>query len=315
MVQRLFASMLALVAAAWFSTPAMADRPHAWGLGFQEPASPVMERVTSLHDLLLWVIAFICLFVLALLLVACWRFREGANRAPSKRSHNTLLEISWTAVPVLILVVVAIPSFKLLYFQEVLPETEMTVKVTGFQWYWGYQYPDQEGFEFVANMVAEEDLQDGQPRLLQTDNVVVVPTETNIRVQITASDVLHSWAMPAFGIKIDAVPGRLNEGWFRVDRPGTYYGQCSELCGTNHAFMPITLQAVPRAEFDTWVEQAKAEFARADGAPIRVAAPAPVEATVSAAPQLAGTPTELAARLAPGIPTEPAAGMAPGLAR
>ena len=273
MVQRLFASMLVLAFGVWFVFPAWADQPRDWGLSFQDAASPIMERVTSFHNLLLWVIAFICVFVLVLLLVACFRFRESANPQPSKRSHNTLLEIAWTAVPVLILVVVAIPSFKLLYFQDVVPETEMTVKVTGFQWYWGYQYPDQGGLEFLANLVPEEDLQPGQPRLLQTDNVVVVPTDTNVRLQVTASDVLHSWAMPAFGIKIDAVPGRLNEGWFRVERPGTYYGQCSELCGTNHAFMPITVMAVPRPEFDTWLEQARAEQARNGGGPIKVTAP------------------------------------------
>jgi cytochrome c oxidase subunit II len=299
MLQRLFAFVLAASSGVWFATPASADQPHAWGLGFQEAASPIMERVESFHDLLLWVILFICVFVLALLVVVCLRFRESASSQPSRRSHNTILEIVWTAVPVLILVVVAVPSFKLLYYSDVLPETGMTLKVTGFQWYWGYEYPDHEGVEIIANLVPEQDLQPGQPRLLQTDNVIVVPTETNIRLQVTASDVLHSWAMPAFGIKVDAVPGRLNEGWFRVERPGTYYGQCSELCGTNHAFMPIAIQAVPQAEFDQWMETAKAEFARNNGGPINVAAPgsAPIGPP---APDSDEASLDVAARTAPG---------------
>jgi cytochrome c oxidase subunit 2 len=283
MLQRLFAWILALGSGAWLVSPALADQPHAWGLGFQEAATPIMDRVTSFHNLLLWVITFICVFVLVMLLVICFRFRETSNPQPSRRSHNTLLEIVWTAVPVLILVVIAVPSFKLLYYEDVIPETSMTLKATGYQWYWGYQYPDNGGIEFISNLVPEEDLKPGQLRLLQTDNVIVVPTETNIRLQVTGSDVLHSWAIPSFGIKIDAVPGRLNEGWFRVERPGTYYGQCSELCGTNHAFMPITLVAVPQAEFQQWLEKAKAEFARNGGQPINVAAPEPLPSTVDVA--------------------------------
>jgi cytochrome c oxidase subunit II len=283
MLQRLFAWILALGSGVWLVSPALADQPHAWGLGFQQPATPIMDRVTSFHNLLLWVIIFICVFVLVMLLVICFRFRETSNPQPSRRSHNTLLEIVWTAVPVLILVVIAVPSFKLLYYEDVIPETSMTLKATGYQWYWGYQYPDNGGIEFISNLVPEEDLKPGQLRLLQTDNVIVVPTETNIRLQVTGSDVLHSWAIPSFGIKIDAVPGRLNEGWFRVERSGTYYGQCSELCGTNHAFMPITLVAVPQAEFQQWLEKAKAEFAQNGGQPINVAAPEPLPSTVDLA--------------------------------
>jgi cytochrome c oxidase subunit 2 len=181
---------------------------------------------------------------------------------PSRRSHNTLLEIAWTAVPVLILVIIAIPSFKLLYFVDVVPETEFTIKATGHQWYWSYEYPDNGGFTFDAYMIAPSDLQPDQLRLLEADNRIVVPVKTNVRIQTTATDVIHSWTVPQFGVKVDAVPGRLNELWINVDEPGTYYGQCSELCGVNHGFMPITVQAVERPEFDKWIEEAKTKFAR-----------------------------------------------------
>lgn len=267
MYRRFTLPLLALLAT---TTGAAADQPLPWQFGFQSAASPVMDRVVSFHDLLTVIIVGICVVVLGLIAYACWRFREGANPEPSTRSHNTLLEIVWTAVPVLILVVIAVPSFKLLYYEDVIPETELTVKVTGYQWYWGYQYPDYDSFEFVANPVAEGDLQPGQPRLLQTDNEMVVPVGANVRILVTGSDVLHSWAMPAFGVKTDAVPGRLHESWFRVDAPGVYYGQCSELCGVNHYYMPITVRALPRDEFEAWVANARTEFAAAD-APRRLA--------------------------------------------
>jgi cytochrome c oxidase subunit 2 len=236
--------------------------PEPWQVGMQAPASTIMERITGFHDLLLWIISGIVFFVLALLTYACWRFNEARNPTPSRRSHNTLLEVAWTVVPVLVLVVVAIPSFKLLYYSDVVPETEMTIKATGYQWYWNYQYSDNGNFTFDANMIAQDSLQPGQLRLLETDNRVVVPVGTNIRIQTTAGDVLHSWAMPPFGVKVDAIPGRLNELWFNVQEPGTYYGQCSELCGVNHAFMPITVEAVTRERFDAWVQEAQAKFAR-----------------------------------------------------
>lgn len=228
---------------------------------FQDPASPVMDRVESFHGLMLWIVAIISIIVAALLVAVCVRFREKVNPTPSRRSHHTLLEVVWTAVPVLILVVVAVPSLKLLYYSDVVPQADLTIKATGHQWYWEYAYPDNGNFSFVSNLVADEDLQPGQLRLLTTDNIVVVPVNKNIRLQVTAGDVIHSWAMPSFGVKIDAVPGRLNEAWFRVERPGTYYGQCSELCGDMHAFMPIMVKAVPEDEYDTWVKQAQSEFA------------------------------------------------------
>ncbi|MCS6778924.1 MAG: cytochrome c oxidase subunit II [Geminicoccaceae bacterium] len=267
--------MTAALAAFLFGGPALAAGPTPWQLGLQPAATPIMERIASFHGLLLGIIVFICLFVLALLVYACWRFREDRNPVPSRVSHNTALEVVWTAVPVLILVIIAVPSFKLLYFQDVLPKTEMTIKAIGKQWLWSYEYPDHGNFTFDALMVDDSELRPDQRRLLDTDNLVVIPARTYVKVQVTASDVLHSWTVPAFGVKIDAVPGRLNEVWLYVNEPGTYYGQCSELCGLRHGFMPIAVKVVPREEFETWVAEAQQKFARA-GEPVRVAAASPV---------------------------------------
>jgi len=242
---------------------ALAAQPEPWQLGFQPAASSVMERIDSFHDLLLWICILISVFVLVLLAYVCIRFRASGNAAPSRRTHNTLLEIAWTAIPVLILVVIAIPSFKLLYYQDVVPEADLTVKAVGHQWYWSYEYPDNGDFTFDAYMVADGDLQEGQLRLLTTDNPLVLPVDTDIRLLVTATDVLHSWAMPAFGVKMDAVPGRINETWFNIREPGTYYGQCSELCGDFHGFMPIMVEAVAKDEFEAWTQQAQEQFARA----------------------------------------------------
>ena len=245
-------------------TTVLAAQPEPWQLGFQSPSSPVMEQIQSFHNLLLWIITLISLFVLALLAYVCFRFRASPNATPSKRTHNTILEIAWTAVPVLILVVIAIPSFKLLYFMDRAENPEMTLKAIGRQWYWSYEYPDHGDFTFDAYMIADADLQEGQPRLLATDNHVVLPVQTDIRLLTTASDVLHSWAMPSLGVKMDAVPGRINETWLRIEAPGMYYGQCSELCGDYHGFMPIAIEAVSKEDFEAWVQQAQEEFARAD---------------------------------------------------
>jgi cytochrome c oxidase subunit II len=249
-----------LILAALAGGSAFAGQPAAWQLGFQDAASPVMGMVDSVHTLVLWIITLITLFVLALLLYASWRFNAARNPTPSRRSHHTVLEIVWTAVPVLILVIIAIPSFRLLYFMDVVPEHEMTIKAIGKQWFWTYEYPDHGNFTFDAFMLEDGERGPGQPRLLATDTEVVVPVDTNIRVLVTAADVLHSWAMPALGVKMDGVPGRLNETWIRVERPGLYYGQCSELCGVRHAFMPIALRALPKDEFEAWVAQAQEEF-------------------------------------------------------
>ena len=242
---------------------ALAAQPEPWQLGLQPAASPLMERVTSFHNMLMVIITLICILVLALLLYVGFRFRADRNATPSRRTHNTLLEVVWTAVPVLILVIIAIPSFRLLYYADVIPDTDMTIKAIGRQWYWSYEYPDHDDFTFDAFMIPEAELEPGMQRLLETDNRVVLPANTNIRVQVTASDVLHSWAMPSLGVKIDAVPGRLNEIWIHINEPGVYYGQCSELCGVMHGFMPITIEAVPPDEFPAWVEEAKTMFARA----------------------------------------------------
>lgn len=245
--------------------------PAPWELGFQAAATPVMERIDALHDGLLIVITAITVFVLALLLIVIFRFNEKRNPRPSKNSHNTLVEVVWTVVPVFILLGIAIPSFRLLYFADRAEEAEMTIKAIGRQWNWGYEYPDHGNFTFEAFLVPDEELAEGQLRLLSTDEPVVVPVETNIRLLTTASDVLHSWAVPSFGVKIDAVPGRTNESWFRVERPGRYYGQCSELCGIKHAFMPIVVEVVSEERFAQWLEEAKEQYGSVS-APISVAA-------------------------------------------
>jgi len=256
------------------ASPALAssEAAHPWQTGFQAPATPVMERIVGFNDMLFTIIVAIFLFVLALLLYVLWRFSAKRNPEPSKTTHNTLLEVLWTAVPIMILVVIAIPSFKLLYYMDRAENAELTIKAIGHQWYWSYEYPDNGNFTFDALMLSDDELEPGQLRLLTTDNPVVVPVNTTVRIQTTSSDVIHSWAMPAFGVKIDAVPGRLNETWFRIEREGTYYGQCSELCGVNHGFMPITVKAVSKEAFAAWVEKAKQEFAQADApAPTAVA--------------------------------------------
>jgi cytochrome c oxidase subunit II len=256
----------ALAQAVGPDTPAaVGGQPTAWQLNFQPAASPVAERIEDLHDLLLFITVAISVFVLALLAYVCVRYRASRNPLPSRRTHNTVLEIAWTAIPVLILVVIAIPSFKLLYFMDRAVNPEMTLKAIGRQWYWSYEYPDHGDFTFDAYMIADEDLQEGQLRLFDVDNRVVLPVDTDVRILTTASDVIHAWAVPALGVKMDAVPGKINETWLRITRPGIYYGQCSELCGAYHGFMPVMIEAVSREEFDAWVQQAREQFARAGG--------------------------------------------------
>lgn len=236
-------------------------QPWPWQIDFQAAASPTMERIAALTLSINLIIVAIVVLVTALVVYAAWRFRASRNPNPARWTHNTRLEIAWTTIPVIILLAIAFPSFRLLYFMDRVQEADMTLKVTGHQWYWSYEYPDH-GFTFDALMVQPEETKPGQPRLLATDNPVVLPVGVPIRIQLTADDVIHSWAVPAFGIKTDTVPGRLNETWVQVDQPGIYYGQCSELCGVNHAFMPVMIRAVPKAEFDEWVSQAKQQFAR-----------------------------------------------------
>jgi cytochrome c oxidase subunit 2 len=252
------------------SAAAYANQPRDWQMGFQEPATENMNFIVQFNDFLLVLMAAICIFVLGLMLYVMVRFRAGRNPTPSKTSHNTLVEVIWTVLPILILVVIAIPSFRLLYMQRVIPDAELTVKAVGYQWYWGYEYPDNGDFAFDSLMLDDESRGD-QPRLLATDTALVVPVDTIVRVVVTGADVLHAFAVPAFGIKIDAVPGRLNETWFKADKTGTYYGQCSELCGIRHAFMPIRVEVVEKDAFAAWVEQAKEEYAALEAQSNRVA--------------------------------------------
>jgi cytochrome c oxidase subunit 2 len=238
---------------------------------FQEAVTPVMERVTALHDWLTVMCVVISAFVLALLIYVVFRFNAKSNPVPSKTTHNTMIEIVWTVVPILILLAICIPSFKLHYYMAEQPKADMTLKVVGYQWYWHYQYPDHGNFEYDSYMVEEKDLKKGQLRLLEVDNPVVVPVDTTVLVQMTGGDVIHSWAMPAFGVKKDAMPGRLNETWFRAEKIGTYYGQCSELCGVKHGFMPIKVNVVSKKDFKKWVKESKQKFASNSGFPAQVA--------------------------------------------
>ena len=240
----------------------IANEPVDWQLGFQKSASKSMSDIIWFHDyMLLPIITAITVFVLFLLAYACVRFRASKNPVASTTSHNTTIEIIWTLVPCLILIVMAVPSFKVLYSQDEIPKADVTIKAIGYQWYWGYEYPD-ENIVFDSYMIEDKDLKEGQPRLLAVDNEVVVPVNKVVKVMITANDVLHAWALPSFGVKRDAVPGRINETWFKADRTGTFYGQCSELCGIKHAFMPITVNVVSEEDYNQWLEKAKVEFAK-----------------------------------------------------
>ena len=247
-------------------------QPHPWQLGLQEGVTFLKDGIGDFHDLLLVIITVITVFVMVLLVYVMVKFNAKANPTPSRTTHHTMIEIVWTVVPLLILVGIVTPSMKRLYEQEQIPEVGLTVKAIGKQWYWSYEYPDHGNFTFDATIIPEKDLKPGQLRLLETDNTVVVPVDTNIRVIITAADVIHAWTVPAFGVKKDAVPGRLNEVWFNARREGTYYGQCSELCGSLHGFMPIKVEVVSKEKFAAWVQDAKTRFAQADAPAPQVAA-------------------------------------------
>ena len=233
-----------------------------WQMGFNESVTTVMSDIVHLHDrILLPIIVAISVFVLFLLLYSIFKFRASKNPIPSKTSHNTFIEIMWTVIPCLILIVIAVPSFRLLYKQDIIPKADVTIKATGYQWYWGYEYPDQ-NIAFDANMIDTKNLKSNQLRLLETDNHVVVPVNKVVKVLITANDVLHAWAVPSFGVKRDAVPGRINETWFKAEKEGVYYGQCSELCGSRHAFMPITVRVVSDKQYNEWLKESKIKFAK-----------------------------------------------------
>src|SRR6266446_4065808 len=272
-----------------------AAEPRPWQFGMQPPATVVDERLSTFHDALLIIIALITAFVLGLLVYVILRFNHQRNPVPSRTSHNAVIEMLWTVVPVLILVIIAIPSFKLMYYMDRVQNPEMTIKITGHQWFWSYEYPDHDGLTFDSNIIPEAELKPGQKRLLDVDNPLVVPADTIIRVQITGTDVIHSWFVPSFGVQEYAIIGRLNESWMKIEHEGTYYGQCNQICGINHAFMPIKVVAVAKNAFQKWLGDAKKKFA---------AAP-PAESTP------AGNRTALGAAVVAAAAAQPAAGEPP----
>jgi cytochrome c oxidase subunit 2 len=251
-------------------------QPSPWQMGLQQSAAPTMDDIIWFHDFVLWIIVAITIFVLALLVIVMVKFNAKANPTPSRTTHNTLIEVAWTVIPVVILVIIAVPSFRILFFQLNTPPSDVTIKATGKQWYWSYSYPDAK-FEFDSIMLKENERKPEQPRLLAVDNEMVVPVNKVIRVHVIGADVIHAFAVPSFGIKIDAIPGRLNETWFKATREGVYYGQCSELCGKDHAFMPIAVRVVSEQAYTAWITDAKKKFARDDNAPATAVAVATTE--------------------------------------
>ena len=252
--------------------PALADVPRNWQVGMQSPASPVATQIANLHNLVMIIITGITLFVAGLLGYVNWRFSAKRNPTPSQTSHNTVLEVAWTVIPVLILVIIAIPSFRLIYFQDRVENADMTIKVTGRQWYWDYTYPDADGLNFSsrpleAKSVKPADMKPGTRRLLDVDEPLVLPVGQNVRILTTSGDVIHSFFVPALGVQRYAIPGRLIETWVRIDKPGTYYGQCNQICGENHSNMPIAVRAVSPAEYTAWLVEAKKKYASNEMAP------------------------------------------------
>lgn len=267
MLKRLYVFVTVLLAGAVIvGSEAMAEqfRSAPWQMGFQEPHSPSAVMGFAFHDFLLWIEGAIVLFVLGLMAYIAYKFNSKSNPVPSTTTHHTLLEIVWTVVPIIILVVITVPSLKLLYYTDRTSEPELTIKVTGNQWYWTYEYPDNGEIEFDSIIVPEDELEEGQPRLLTVDNNLVLPVNTNIRIILGTNDVLHNFAMPALYLKLDTTPGRVNETWVSIDAEGTYHGMCSELCGVNHGFMPIVIEAVSKEAFDAWLIEAEEEFASDD---------------------------------------------------
>jgi cytochrome c oxidase subunit 2 len=252
---------IALAAMLSFVLPAAAQAPAPWQMGMQAPGSPVAERLQSLHTLVMIIITVITVFVAALLVYVAWRYSGQRNPTPSQTAHHTGLEIAWTVIPVLILVVIAIPSFRLVFFEDRTNAADMTIKVTGHQWAWEYSYPDNGNVDFTSRVVRDEDLKPGQLRLLDVDEQLVLPVGKNIRILTTSVDVIHSFYIPSLGVQRYAIPGRTIETWVRIDKPGTYYGECNQICGTNHSQMPISIRAVTDAEFQAWVVQAKTKYA------------------------------------------------------
>lgn len=258
-----------LTAALWgglgtvVALPAMAQTPQPWQLGFQPPQSAVMHGIEGLHSLVLWLMTMVTIFVAALIIFCVWRFRASRNPTPSRVSHHTALEVAWTLLPVLILVLIAIPSFRLVYFEDRTSDPGITIKVTGHQWNWEYGYPDNGGFSYISNMIQDEDLKPGDLRHLAVDNKMVVPAGTNVRILTTSGDVIHSFFIPSLGVQRYAIPGRTIETWVRVDKPGVYYGECNQICGTNHSVMPIAIEALATDDFAKWAAEAKTKYASA----------------------------------------------------
>ena len=247
-------------------------------MGLMTPESPIARELGFFHnDILLPLITLISVFVLALIVIIAVKFNERANPVPTRTTHHALLEVAWTIVPVLILVAIAVPSFRLLNHQLILPDGDMTLKITGKQWYWSYEYPKDQGggFSFDSLLKPENEMKPGDLRLLAVDNEAVVPVNKTIRLQITAADVIHSFVIQSFAVRMDAVPGRLNEAWFKAEKEGLYYGQCSKLCGKDHAFMPIAMRVVSQEKYDAWLADAKKKYsARAPDTQFADAAPA-----------------------------------------
>ena len=247
--------------------PTFGQTPKNWQLGFQPAQSPTQSGIEGLHALVIWLMAFVTIFVAALLLFVVWRYRASKNPVASRVSHHTALEIAWTVIPALVLIVIAIPSFRLIYFEDRTNAADMTLKVTGHQWYWEYTYPDQGNISFSSYMIPEDQLKAGQIRNLEVDNRVVVPAGKNIRVLTTSTDVIHSFFIPSLGVQRYAIPGRTIETWVKVDAPGIYYGECNQICGTNHSLMPIAVEALLPHDFNIWLSKAKAKFAAGDDSP------------------------------------------------
>ena len=274
MTLRKFLTGAAAIALVGLGATAASALPVDWQTGFQDPASPVMEQIESFHHELFWIMTAVSVFVAALLLWVVWKFRASANPVPSKVHHNTLLEVAWTLIPVIILVVIAIPSFKLLYYEAEIPTPDVKIRAIGKQWFWTYEYPGADaGFTYDSLGLSDEDAKTkNEPRLLGVDNIVVVPVNKVVEIETTGADVIHSWAIPEFGVKMDAVPGKLNHTWFKATKTGVFYGQCSELCGARHAYMPIEVKVVSDEEYAAWLADSKKKFAALETGNTRFAA-------------------------------------------
>jgi len=242
----------------------MVGGPVPWGMGLQESGGPIKDAIASFNELVFWLMVAITVFVAILLAWCMWRYNATRNPVPSQNSHNTPLEIAWTVIPVLILLVIAVPSFRLIYYQDRARDADLTINVIGHQWFWSYQFPDHGNFTFESRPIQDEDIRPGQFRSLEVDEPLVVPVGRTIRVMTSGVDVIHSFFVPSLGVQRYTIPGRTLETWMRADRVGTFYGQCNQICGVNHWFMPIVVKAVPQEEFDAWVASARTRFARQD---------------------------------------------------